>query len=285
MKICPNFKKIAVRHTSSNEPQSYRLLERSMYVTRVFRHGTVEVVRVRCKQWSCPFCANLNGDIWRSHLSNALPKVSQNWVMITFTASSQTREQHKSYANLQRGFDRIIKRMRRIYAKLEYVRVYEKHPTSDALHIHCLVANTSERVERYKAKNGRVMFRVARDSVARKGSWSIQTWCKVAAWGCGMGYQVKVDAVEVSRAARYVTKYLTKNQQDIRVKHLRHVALSSGIPRIKKPAKSAWDVQNALYLPDVRRGEAIIDLNLREQVPLVALQIGIKYPNENTEAD
>lgn len=197
------------------------------------------LTRLRCKQWSCEACAEKNAKAWQYWLIKRLPEVSDNWWLVTLTASERTRTTLSSLENLRSNIDRLIKRIRRIWSKgFEYVRVYEKHPTSQAIHVHFIMAGLTAYVVRLEKRNKTVAFVGAESRQGKKGSWSIKTWFKKTTREMGMGYicDARPFVGEVSKASFYITKYLTKGQQAIDVPYLRHVQVSKGIgsPQFEK---------------------------------------------------
>ena len=222
--------------------------------------------RLRCKQWSCEYCAKKNQSIWRAFLNEKLPQVSANWWFVTLTAHSRMRTQDASYKNLVKGIDTIMKRVRRVFGKVEYVRVYEKHPTSEALHAHFIISGLAPFLARSVRKNNTTGWKPRDDRQGYRGTWSIRTWFKKTAQECKVGYQVEVEGVENSYTVHYVTKYLTKTAQDITVKGLRHVQTSRGVGSPGVAAGLEWQVAGYATARDFVAGETLFDLQTMELV-------------------
>lgn len=236
--------------------------------------------RLRCKQWDCDYCAHKNRQIWRAFLSGQLPIVADNWWFVTLTAHSRMREQEQSYKNLQHGIDVIMKRVRRVFEKAEYVRVFEKHPSSDALHAHLLIANLTPFVVPGCNKNLQRCFLGVLVRKGHTGVWSIRTWIKKTAQECKIGYQASAEPVENDYAVHYVIKYLSKVSQQITVKGLRHVSTSRRIGSPDDLSNHQWEVGNSITPLDIQRDETLHDIQTGFTLSFQALQHAGIYPPE-----
>lgn len=193
---------------------------------------TALFTRLRCKQWSCDYCASKNANLWRYWLIKRLPEVASEWWLMTLTAASFKRTTLASLTNLRENIDRLFKRIRRVFGlPIEYVRVFERHPTSEAVHVHFIVHGlTPYVVQGVSSKLQEVCVGVlTRDGY--RGVWSVKTWIKKVAQELGMGYIADVKKLNGTPeiAAFYVTKYLTKDLQSFHVPYLRHVQVTGGI--------------------------------------------------------
>lgn len=237
--------------------------------------------RLRCKQWSCEYCANANRKMWHAFLSGQLPIVCDNWWMLTLTAHSRMRSEQASYKNLQHGIDVIMKRIRRVWRGVNYVRVFEKHPTSDALHAHLLVSNLTPFVVPGCNKNLQRCFLGVLVRKGHKGTWAIRTWLKQTAQECKIGYQAEVEQCRNEFAVWYVTKYLSKANQQINVKGLRHVSTSRRVGSPSIEINHKWEVGNFLTGMDVSRDTQVSDLQSGKKIPgWKIIEMGV-YPPES----
>ena len=216
MAVCLKYKKVAFADTGIK--------------TAIF-------TRLRCKQWSCEECAKTNAWVWRQWLEKRLPEISEEWYLVTLTAGEDDRSTYGSLKNIRDNLDRMFKRMRRVFGEISYVRVYERHPTSSAIHVHIIMAGLSP----FVALGCSVKMQPMAIGILRRqwkhGIWALKTWVKKTCREIGMGYIADVQCVQGGiKAMFYVTKYLTKSQQDIPIKGLRHVQVSSdiGSPRGEK---------------------------------------------------
>jgi len=216
--------------------------------------------------------------MWRSFLAGQLPIVSADWWHVTLTAHSRMRSEQASYKNLQHGIDVLLKRMRRVFGKIEYVRVYEKHPTSNALHCHLAVSALTPFVIPGCHKNLQHGYLSVTSRQAGDGSWSIRTWIKKTAQECHIGYQADIRQAEGEDTVWYITKYLTKAHQSITVKGLRHVSTSHRIGSPGVESVGSWEVGNFITPLDIDRSELVVDLQTGGKLEYEALCEYSLYP-------
>lgn len=186
--------------------------------------------------------------MWQYWLIKRIPEVSERWWLVTLTAASNQRTTLKSLTNLRTGIDTLIKRLKRVFGAIEYVRVFEIHPTSEAVHAHFIMSGLKRFVVWSKSNKG---VRVGHGSDTRtgyRGTWSIRTWFKKNAGDLKMGYQADVQEFtgDTKIASFYVTKYLTKEQGKLDIPYLRHVQVTRGIGSPKFENSYVW--QTASYI-------------------------------------
>jgi len=232
------------------------------------RPGLSLFTRLRCGQWSCEYCATKNQSIWRAHLSDILPQLSDHWWLVTLTAHSRMRSAQASLSNIRLNIGRLLKRLKRIFNHVRYVRVYEKHPSSVARHIHLIMAGLSPYLAKETSRTGSITFIPLLDRKAHRGTWTIKTWFKKSAQECGMGYQCDVQPIGAAgQGVNYVCKYLTKSQQDLHEKGLRHVQTSRDIGAPKPESDLKWRVLSFITARDFSAGTTVIDLQTGEAIP------------------
>lgn len=211
MSICKNYIKVAYAITGPKEALFTRL---------------------RCKQWTCEYCAEKNARTWQYWLIKRLPEVSQDWYFLTLTAHPETRSEYASLENIRTKIDRLIKRVKRVWGNdIEYVRVFEPHPTSKAIHVHFIISGITPYVVRGCSVKLQPMAVGVLTRKGHRGTWAAQTWFKMTAQELKMGYMAHVKRLEgnAEKTAFYITKYTTKDQGAIHVPHLRHVQVTKGI--------------------------------------------------------
>lgn len=194
-------------------------------------HKEALFTRLRCKQWSCDHCASKNAKLWQFWLIKRLPEVSDKWWLVTLTAHSKKRTELASLQNLRNNIDRLIKRVRQVWGDdIQYVRVFERHPTSEAVHVHFIMSGLTPFVAFVVNAKARELT-IALNTRTKHRCWSTKTWFKNTAQEMKMGYMADVRQFEgdVTIASFYVTKYLTKDQQAIDIPYLRHVQVTKGI--------------------------------------------------------
>jgi hypothetical protein len=236
------------------------------------------MTRLRCKLWSCPVCARKNRQMWRNFLSKKLRKISSVWWFGTLTAPAWARSAEKSLASIRDNFDRFMKRLKRVFGKVEYVRVYEAHK-SGAFHVHIVICGLFARVERYKARSGSLGFRKPKmDNNAR--TWSVNTWWKKTASKCKMGFIAEIKRIPSSEAVGYITKYLTKSAQAFDMPHLRRVQTSRGIGSPKSTGTEIWGVTGHLWGGDIGY-QAFVDLDEKKSIPASYWIEQVVYPPDS----
>ena len=165
--------------------------------------------------------------------------------------------------NIRKSLDAFFKRVKRVFEEIEYVRVYEKHPTSQAVHCHVIICGLSPYVAVGCSAKMRPMAIGVLARNSRNGVWAIKTWIKKTAGDLDMGYIADIKRLEGSpeQAAFYVTKYLTKAQEELHVKGLRHVQVTSGIGSPEKGEDNNWNTAAYIVPQMFAPNTAIKDLN------------------------
>lgn len=253
--FCPNFNLIVWRHNRLNQ---------------------TEMTRLRCKSWQCDYCAALNREMWRSHLKKRISRLGGRWWFITTTSHEGNRSKSGSLQNLRRGLDLLFKRIRKVFGKVEYVRVYEAHQTG-AFHAHIIMGGLSSRVAYRRTRSGKRAF----EPVEQKGKqvWSLRTWLKKMARTCRMGYMVDVQELSgVQKTVNYICKYVTKEAQNFHVKHLRRIQTSQGIGAANERSKGGqWHIAGYVYGADCQ-GRDLIDLNYKMTIHPSYWHTNYTYP-------
>lgn len=238
--------------------------------------GPVTLVRLRCKSWQCEYCSKKNRELWRSHLKKRIGKIGGSWWFITLTAHEQNRSPGTSLSNLRSNLDRLFKRIKRVWGRVDYVRVYETHETG-AFHAHMVVQGLSARVQRYVAANGQEYFRPT-DIQRGHGNWGCQTWFRRNARQIGMGYMVDAKMVQtIPEVVNYITKYMTKDAQAFYVKGLRRIQTSQRIGAANPRGEGGWSVGPVLYGGAIQ-WEAVRDADLKITIPPEYWKENITYP-------
>jgi len=242
-----------------------------LYRKVAFSHvGPKEAIftRLRCKQWSCDFCAKKNASIWRAFLKERLPNVSEEWWLFTLTAHEDTTDEQGSIDNLRKNIDTLIKRAKRVFGKIDYVRTFERHPTSRRIHAHFILSGiTPYVITGYSSKLQPCAYGCL-SRTGRSGFWSVKTWFKINAREVGMGYIADVRKIEGEplKAVLYVTKYLTKAQQDLKTKGLRHVQTTRSIGAPKETGDMVWNTAPYIVARMFNPNTKITDINTKQVI-------------------
>jgi len=252
-KFCPNFPRIAHKSTPTG----------------------IVMVRLRCKSWQCEYCAEANRQMWRSHLGKMLAKLNLDWWFGTITAPSWLRTPEDSLQVIRTNFDRFMKRLRRVFGKVEYARVYETHEKG-AFHLHLVVSGLSPFVTHFRSRSGSLCFRPAQVG-GQKGTWSMLTWWKKTLSKCGLGYIADIKQIPPYAAVKYVTKYMTKSAQAFYVPGLRQIQTTRGIGSPKPAGIEIWAVSGALWGSDINY-QAFIDADKKQRIPAEYWHAHVTYP-------
>jgi hypothetical protein len=245
-------------------------------------HREAVFSRLRCKQWDCDACSKINAQIWRDHLNARLPEISQTWYLITITARGDTRGHIESFTSIRDNLDRLLKRIRVIWGDIEYVRVYEKHPDSEAVHAHMIMCGLTPFVQNGFTVKHRPQTINVINRKSRHGCWAVKTWFKFACNECGMGFMIDVKEIPVLVAVRYVTKYLTKDLQGLKIRGLRHVQVSDGIGGPEKAGKDLnWVVGAYITAYSTPAGTKMTDLNTGKIIDNDFWEANSFYPNDD----
>nr|CRY97924.1 hypothetical protein [uncultured prokaryote] len=186
MKACPNFKKLIVGNDDEN--------------------GRGVIVRGRCKQWKCEYCATRNAMVWMYRIRDTVEQSNQIWSFVTFTAPSKKRTPRSSLSALQDGWEKFREALRhkRGKNKFKYLRVYEMHKDG-SYHLHAIIEHQFDDIK-----------------IANKGKSSeypYSRWIKDNAVKWGFGYINSAGNFRGGstywNVGRYIAKYMTKGDERI----------------------------------------------------------------------
>lgn len=201
----------------------------------------------RCKSWYCEECAKMNTKQWRAAITDYINKNPDKvWCFFTLTAHRNAKTAEYSLKNIQRAWDRLIKRLKRKYGAFEYVRVYEKHQ-SGRYHLHAIASfHFGDIVRRNRGK---------------KSEYTDSPTLRKIATNLGLGYMTSADDLNIAfRAVSYATKYMTKQMQEDREEwgRVRRIQTSRGIKyKSEKASEYDWVLHSAIFLPDLQ--QSILD--------------------------
>lgn len=200
---------------------------------------------------------------------------------MTLTAPRDKRSMAESLYALRINLDRLFKRIKRAFGAISYVRVYEKHPTSNAVHVHLLMAGLTPYVAIGANVKHQPMAIGCYNRTGRNGVWAVKTWFKKTCNDVGMGYICDVQKVEgdPENAMWYVTKYLTKSQQDIPERGLRHVQTSLDIGSMKyEDASYEWTTAPYIIAKMFDPNTKITDINTGATIDNSYWEVHDVYP-------
>lgn len=220
MDYCPNLNMLAVADTPRNGQ-------------RIF-------VRLRCKMWTCEYCAKINRAMWRAKLIHHIHETRGNWSWFTLTAHRYARGEQKSLNNLRGAWDSLIKRMKRKYGKFSYARIYEQHEDK-SYHIHAIASIHFDDIAIRKSRTS-----------DKKTSYS--RWLKKTAWELGTGMYTHAENIALNElhsgyVASYITKYIVKLSPELKQEfgRVRHIQTSQNWIVREFTSEDSWQLTHGIY--------------------------------------
>ena len=254
-----------------------------------------KLIRLRCKKWDCEYCARFNAYLWRKCLREYIANSGhEDWSLVTITARGRAHRNSTTLEAIIKNWDRLHKRLVRLWGKYPYVRVYERHATGES-HAHMLVKYMPS-----DARNGKVYQSIGRRckdgtiAPARRYRGIAHKQLKSASFGSGLGFicdfsPVLMDNIEnsehaVNRVVAYITKYLLKGLGSGLPKGTRRIQTSRdiGTPNAKK-AGGNYNLRYYLSIHDIAELGEIEDLSRKKVVNFDDFLESDIYPPETIE--
>lgn len=275
---CENFKALAVQRFSEGMEK------------RVVAH-------LRCKMWTCEYCAAKNRAVWRAKIIHHIFNTDCDWCWFTLTAHRYARGEQKSLANLRGAWEKLIKRMARKHGKFEYARVFEKH-ADGSYHIHAIASFNFGDTYIRKSRAGRNAGKQV----------SVSRWLQKNAFELGLGMMTHADDIKqplneatkehvhAGFVASYITKYIVKLEMDTKQEfgRVRHIQTSQGW--LKKPEfekSEDFEFKFGIYYDDIIHahqneyrfvdGEYIVDYEDFEDTYIYPASHDHRFENEKSE--
>lgn len=238
------------------------------------------ILRTRCKQWDCPYCAPKNKREWRYRIMATVEEHGDgvDWYLWTLTLSPKHHKSGSTSKSLKvwrKQWNKLMGKIKYRIGKFMYVRVFETHK-SGIVHVHMLANETFDDVVKIKEYNDKQELNIRHHSKMLEKI--------MVSYGLGKIHDIKpikTDNYEENGHARnvsaYVTKYLTKDiQSDVRktltlagMTKVRMIQTSHGWVKVESDNKYKWTVGSILYSEydnDLSDGIKLYDLNLGQEV-------------------
>jgi len=155
-----------------------------VYIAGINRRvGVVVRFRPRCKQWSCPVCAQINRRVWAHRAAYGAEVLESQGAPLSFLTLTSHRKlsAEQTIWVLKRAWPTLYKRVRRLDGDFSYFLVPERHKNG-RVHLHAII-------------KGRLGTR----------------WWKDNAAATGLGYICKeIECDSPGAASQYVAKYIGK---------------------------------------------------------------------------
>jgi hypothetical protein len=176
------------------------------------------IFRLRCKMWSCPYCASVNQKLWTARAYNAGEKFIERGQPVTFITltSHEKLTAKQSWYVWPKAWKKLHARAKYRDGKAEYCMVPEQHEDG-RIHVHMI------------------------------STWSLsQGWWKDNGRECGLGFMAEEEfARTAGGVAHYVSKYVGKQLGAIIwPKGFRRVRTSHDFPKLPPPKELPnWQFQ------------------------------------------
>lgn len=260
---------------------------RILIKSRDYDASRLTIARLRCKQWTCAFCAKRNMNAWRLHLLKQFQGdlKGKSWCFITLTAPPYLHGQpEKSVESFQRVWKRFYDLLRRhVGEKISYVYMYEAHK-SGTYHMHIL-ASIGCYYDQFplvyvwsEPLTHHPLHRWIKDTLAALSGAFIADVRRIYSRN---GLNDGVSAI------LYSIKYFAKSKSWLRFKKgARRIGVSQDIGGLPKPPKTefTWSPMPWLREDEFRRETEVYDLSIRRKLTRGDFQNGFYPPNDQSEA-
>jgi len=188
------------------------------------------IFRPRCKQWSCPTCAEINKALWMIRAykgAKTLMQAGIDFYFLTLTSHEKLTASQSLYV-WPRAWAKLRDKMKYENGGVFSYLMIPEHHESGKIHVHAIES-------------------------AGLG----ESWIKTAARTSGLGYMDEEDKLRTpTGAAHYVTKYLTKSiGVAIWPRGFRRIRASRDWPKLDMP-ETDWLFN---CLPPMERIESEVD--------------------------
>lgn len=189
-----------------------------------------EIIMLRCKRWTCPYCQLVNAWEWSRNIRYGLALWPGKAYMWTLTMPGWVKTSYEAYNWYPSCWSRLANNVRHNVGEFNYVAIIEGHPRRMGIpHFH--VISTAKAPTRLK------------DMAAH----------------AGFGFQAKEQEIDGPRAGFYVAKYLTKTPAGM-PRGFRRIRTSRAWPRLPE------DESETFFMPT--KHERLDDFFLRVSIEL-----------------
>ena len=216
-----------------------------MYCKKFPMHAlsdTSKLIRLRCKKWSCEFCAEINKREWRYHLRDKFKDFDQ-FSFITITCLGWQHRENMTLAMLMKSWPNLRKRLKRAFGKFSYVRVFEQHKSGE-FHLHALITYCPRDAFTAQGKRSKAWSKVGR-AWRYRGEGYAELLHHVNE--LGLGYVCDLTPLlcdekhgQANGVIAYVTKYMHK--QERLMKGVRWVQCDKGTPKRGRVGDDVWEL-------------------------------------------
>lgn len=181
-------------------------LQECPYAKRAF-NNLGQLITLACDRWNCPYCRRILAWRWAERVRFGIDLISRRDPLFwTLTLPGWVVQPETGYRLLPDNWNRLRQHLRREQGTFTYAAFVEPHPRRKNIpHLHVIT------------------FQWPRERL------------KDLAVHCGYGYQADIQQVSSAGAARYVSKYASK-QELAMPKGFRRVRVSQDWPKLPEPA-------------------------------------------------
>ena len=250
------------------------------------QENKVLIARLRCKQWSCQFCAEMNRRQWYMTMTDAIDGLGGEWTMLTVTLPAWIHKQkilfdriYDSVTTIKKNWDKLMKRLKRWLGKFQYVRVLESHK-SGVLHVHMLINTIIPDARPRKPGQDKTAWT----------SKTLQRHLKESGFGyihdCSPLRDPGGDYWNGKRVSAYVAKYLTKDlamiDEERKALRVRKIQTSQSFRKPKNESDQVWTMTSGIYELDLHEKprHTFVDVSTGYIVTLDHFKYSYVYPIE-----
>jgi hypothetical protein len=249
---------------------SYCKRIKGILLSHDLRIGLISLVRISCKQWGCPCCAQKNARNWRAYLLDTFNKKfgHEKWCFLTITANkgAHAHSSEMTIRNLQQVWKPLYDRLLRRYGKgLQYVRVFEQHE-SGKFHMHILLNIGAQYDEK------KFVIKTKDDEFNHPDCQWLSDTCA----SLGGGWRVHIRRVwdnkakteNVGLVVGYILKYMGKKMANFKFpKHQRRIQTSRkiGSPQTNAKGTGTWEHMREIGISYLKQAtKPIVDFTTGE---------------------
>lgn len=202
-------------------------------------HRQAIIFHPRCKQWSCPACAEINAAKWGAFARQTSAYISDHLYFVTITARGKTKSLEESMVAFTESWKRLLARVQYYNSLVEWAGTHgnpkrfiylaiPEQTKKGIMHMHIIC-------------NQWLFLRLSKLVPERRKKRLVVLRWKDIAMETGLGYQAKVEPINTNKLFCYVTKYLSKDLGKVDwPKGFRRVRLSQSWPRLENDTIGDW---------------------------------------------
>lgn len=257
---------------------------KGVVISHDYAPSQITLVRLVCKQWSCPSCGPQNAVNWRAYLLKTFNDKyrDEQWCFFTITAERSLKTAIGQITNLQNVWKRLYDRLRRRYGKKNtlYVRMFEPGELKGRFHMHFLM-NCGQAYDSHNFVISDLLSEMRHPEckwlrkacAALRGGWRVhirRVW------------EAETKTTNVGLVVGYLIKYIGKNMASFEFpKYQRRIQCSReiGSPPRSKVSSGTWEMTREISRSWLSLTERpMLDLTAGQRVTLESFEGEFYYP-------